>query len=252
MLADKISFCELWPQTREKALRDSSAERRRFAQQFKTEELHVPAGTTFLQQGTPCNYLFTVLRGWAFRYKTLDDGRRQIMDFLLPSDMLGLQGCVMAEMRHSVEALTDVTLCGFARTRLWELYSGFPSLAYDLAWLSAREMAILDDHLLNLGRRTALERTACALLHLYRRAQQAGLTNGGTLQLPLTQQHLADALGMSLVHTNKTLKRIYDAGAIRWRGRSFELLDREKLRHLANDDAAELGHSDAGGTSAQL
>ncbi len=239
MQPEKISRCDLWPRERQKALSSSAEERRRFAEQFKTEQVHVAAGSTFMRQGAPADHLFTVLDGWAFRYKALDDGRRQILNYALPSDMLGLEGCLMAQLHHSVDALTDVTLCGLPRERLWELFSGYPTLAFDLAWLAARETQMLDNQLLSLGQRSALERTACLLLHLFARAEKEGLTRKGVLQLPLTQQHLADTLGMSLVHTNKTLRRIYEAGALRWRARSFELLDRDRLRQLAGDDGTE-------------
>jgi CRP-like cAMP-binding protein len=242
MQLEKISLCDLWPRRRVKELNSSAEERRRFAAQFKTEQFHFAAGKTILQQGAPADHLFTVLKGWAFRSKALDDGRRQILNYALPSDMLGLEGCLMSELHYSVEALTDVTLCGLSRERLWELYSGFPTLAFDLAWLAVRETRMVDDHLLSLGQRSALERTACLLLQLFVRAEEEGLVSKGVLQLPLTQQHLADTLGMSLVHTNKTLRRIYDAKAISWRARSLELLDRDRLRQLANARDDERPH----------
>jgi len=180
--------------------------------------------------------LFTVLHGWAFRYKMLDDGRRQILNYALPADLLGLQGSLMNEMEHSVEALTDVRLCVFPREKLWDLYSKFPSLAFDITWLAAREEQLIDEHLLTLGQRSALERAAYVLLLLFVRAQEVGLTSGNTIQFPFTQQHLADTLGMSLVHTNKTLKRLYAANAVRWKDRMFEIVSREVLAKLAGGD----------------
>ena len=148
-----------------------------------------------------------MLNGWAFRYKMLDDGRRQILNYALPADMVGLQGALMREMEHSVEALTPLALCVFPRAKLWDLYSRFPSLAFDITWMAAREERLIDEYLVNLGRRTAVERTAFLLLHLFVRAEDSGLTKDGAIQVSFTQQHLADTLGMSLVHTNKTLKR---------------------------------------------
>jgi CRP-like cAMP-binding protein len=196
----------------------------------------VPAGTTFLRQGTRSEQLYTVLSGWAFRYKMLDDGRRQILNFAIPADLVGLQGSLMEEMEHSVDALTDLTLCVFPRSKLWSLYSNVPSLAFDMTWLAARSEQLGDDHLLSVGQRTALERTAYVLLTLFVRAEEVGLNKGNAIQFPFTQQHLADTLGMSLVHTNKTLKRLYAANAIRWKGRVFELLDRTKLGELSGGD----------------
>jgi CRP-like cAMP-binding protein len=207
-----------------------------FVKEFKTDELHVDAGASFLREGASSQHLYTVLNGWAFRYKMLDDGRRQILNYALPADMVGLQGTLMHEMEHSVEALTPVTLCVFPRGKLWDLYSHFPSLAFDITWLAAREEQLIDENLVNLGRRSALERTAYLLLHLFVRADEAGLVKNGGIQFPFTQQHLADTLGMSLVHTNKTLKRLLATNAIRWKDRVFEMIDRSLLVEIAGQD----------------
>ena len=108
-----------------------------------------------------------------------------------------------------------------------------PTLAFDVTWLASREEQILDENLLSVGRRTSLERVAYLLLHLFERAEQIGLTKGETIQFPFTQQHVADTLGMSLVHTNKTLKRLAATKAMRWKDRTFEILDRQELARIA-------------------
>src|ERR1041385_2147344 len=202
----QLTPCEQCPLRERPCLREFDAEELAFIKGFKVDELRVEQGVSFLAEGSRSDYLYTVLSGWAFRYKMLDDGRRQILNYALPADMVGLQGSIMQEMEHSVEALTPLTLCVFPRAKLWELYSKFPSLAFDITWLAAREEQLVDENLLSIGRRTALERTAYVLLHLFVRAQEVGLGNGNSIQFPFTQQHLADTLGMSLVHTNKTLK----------------------------------------------
>src|SRR5665213_928301 len=230
--------CEQCPLRQRKALREFTPEELAFVKQFKTDELRVDAGVSFLRQGASSEYLYTVLSGWAFRYKMLDDGRRQILNYALPADMVGLQGALMREMEHSVEALTPLVLCVFPRAKLWDLYNRFPSLSFDVTWLAAREEQLIDENLLSLGRRTALERTAYLLLHLFVRAEEAGLTKNGTIQFPFTQQHLADTLGMSLVHTNKTLKRLFASNAIRWKDRMFEMIDRSALAAIAGDDVS--------------
>ncbi len=206
---------------------------------MKADELRVEPGASFLREGARSDQLYTVLSGWAFRYKMLDDGRRQILNYALPADMVGLQGSLMREMEHSVEALTPLTLCVFPRAKLWDLYSKFPSLAFDITWLAAREEQLLDENLMSVGRRSALERVAYLLLHLFARAEEAGLTKGGSIQFPFTQQHLADTLGMSLVHTNKTLKRLSASGAVRWRDRVFAIQDRAALVRIAGDNGVQ-------------
>jgi len=231
--------CESCPLRAASVLRDFSADELEFVRGFKSGELTVEPGTTLLLQGTNSAHLYTVLSGWAIRHKTLPDGRRQILNFVLPADLIGLQASVLDEMQHSVEALTDMVLCVFPRERLWQLYSHHPSLAFDLTWIASREEQMLDEHLLSVGRRGALERLAFVLLHLFVRAEQIGLTKDDTIHFPFTQQHLADTLGMSLVHTNKTLRRLTATRAVRWRNRTFGVLDREALIRIAGYQIVE-------------
>jgi CRP-like cAMP-binding protein len=136
-------------------------------------------------------------------------------------------------MQHSVETLTASLLCVFPREKLWDLYTNYPGLAFDVTWLAAREEKLLDEHLLNVGRRSAIERMAFILLHLYQRAEAVGLAKNNKAQFPLTQQHIADTLGLSLVHTNKTLRRLYAMELIRWQDRTLEIIDKDRLTKLA-------------------
>ena len=170
--------CEQCPLRKRESLREFTPEELGFVSKFKIDELRVDSGASFLREGTRSEHLYTVLSGWAFRYKMLDDGRRQILNYALPADIVGLQGTVMREMDHSVEALTPLVLCVFPRSKLWELYGHFPSLAFDITWLAAHEEQLIDEYLVSLGRRTAVERTAFILLHLFARAEECGLTKG--------------------------------------------------------------------------
>ena len=208
-----------------------------FLQHFKSGELVLDAGSTIFSEGTNSPHLYTVLSGWTFKYKTLEDGRRQVLNFALPGDFIGLQASILDSITHSVEALTDVVLCVFPREKLWTLYKKHAGLAYDVTWLAAREESILGDYLLAVGQRRAGERIAFVLLQLFHRARQLGLVRGNTMTLPLTQEHLADAIGFSLVHTNKTLKALRRTGAFKWTGSTFELLDEKKLIHLVGHTA---------------
>ena len=226
--------CEKCPLRAVECLREFTAKELEFVSSFKSGELNVQAGTSLLLQGTNSAHLYTLLSGWAFRYKTLPDGRRQILNYALPSDLIGQQGSVNDEMQHSVEALTDVMLCVFPREKLWDLYTNYPTLAFDVTWIAAREEQILDEGLTSVGRRTAMERLAYLLLTLFQRAEELGLTKDNSIQFPFTQQHVADTLGMSLVHTNKTLQRLNATKAMRWKERRFDILDRDALTRLAS------------------
>jgi len=225
--------CERCPIRKQKIFRPFTDEELTFVRSMKSGELFVEPRATILHEGTSSAHLFTVLQGWAFRYKTLPDGRRQVLNFALPGDFLGLQASLFKEMSHSVEALSEMVLCVFPRDRLWELFEHYPGLAFDVTWLASREEQILDQNLLSIGRRNAIERTAFLLLHLHDRASAVGLAPSDRFFAPLTQQHLADALGLSIVHTNKTLKRLSDRKIIRWKNRELELLDLKALREIA-------------------
>jgi CRP/FNR family transcriptional regulator, anaerobic regulatory protein len=163
--------CEKCTLRKHKIFRAFTPEELRFISKFKRGELELGAGDSLLRDGESSEHLFTVLRGWMFRHKTLPDGRRQILNYALPGSFIGLQSSVFGEMQHAVEALTDVTLCVFPRGKIWTLYETQPGLGFDVTWLSAREEKMMDDNLLSVGRRSALERMAYFLLHLYTRAR---------------------------------------------------------------------------------
>ncbi|RQO61082.1 Crp/Fnr family transcriptional regulator [Variovorax sp. KBW07] len=190
----------------------ASDEELKTIQSFRAGIRRVEAGGSIVEEHRPSTQLFTLYAGWAFRYKTLSDGRRQILSFLLPGDFIGLQDEFAEGQTHGVEAVTDATLCAFPRNKLWPLFHAQPKLGYDITWLAAREEKMVDDNLVTAGRRNAGERVAMLLMHLYRRAERVGMVRDGWVEFPFNQQHIADALGLSLVHTNKTLRRLQRLG----------------------------------------
>lgn len=204
-----------------------------FVSEFKIGQLSVNAGSTVIGEGTVNPHLFTVFEGWGFRYKILEDGRRQVLNYVLPGDLIGLQGTLMGEMQHSIEAITPMQFCVFERDKLAALYAGHPGLAFDITWIAAQEERILDEHLLSIGRRSATERAAYLLAFLSDRARESGLVNGGSTTLMITQQHVADTLGLSIVHTNKTLRKLAGRGVIRWLDRGCEVIDEAALCQIA-------------------
>jgi CRP-like cAMP-binding protein len=181
---------------------------------MKKQHVELTAGSEIIQAGDEAPELYTLYSGWAFRFKMLPDGRRQILNFLLPGDLLGLQAAMFDAALHGIEALTDVQLCVLPRRDVWSLFDEMPGLAFDVAWLGSREESIVDENLTSVGRRTAAERVAALILALYKRADLLGLVGDGGFAFPLTQQHIADALGLSLVHTNKTLAKLRRMGML--------------------------------------
>jgi CRP-like cAMP-binding protein len=201
--------------------------------EIKKEHVALSAGSEIIRSGDSSAELFTLYSGWAFRYKMLADGRRQILNFLLPGDLLGLQAAMFDAASHSIEALTDVQLCKLPRRRVWALFGQMPGLAFDVAWLGAREEGFVDENLTSVGRRTASERIAALIVMLYKRAKALDLVTDDTFEFPLTQQHIADALGLSLVHTNKTLARLRRMGMYKRNNGTITLTNPRVLERIA-------------------
>jgi CRP-like cAMP-binding protein len=204
----------------------------RRTQHFKVGELTVEPGTPILMEGAHSAQLFTVLEGLGIRYKTLENGRRQVMSFIFPGDLIGLQAAVMGEMNHTVEARSRMTLCVFDRGALWGFLRDSPERAYDLTWIAATEEYFLGEALATVGQRTAEQAVAWALTRVWMRADSLGLTRGATMSLPFRQQDLADALGLSLVHTNKTLAKFRERQLAIWREGTLTINDLDLLAHI--------------------
>lgn len=192
------------------------------------------AGAVLIAEGQSDASLYTLFAGWAFRFKSLSDGRRQILNFLLPGDFIGLQQRVVDAAVHGVEALTPVWLCAFKRDALWTIHRTAPELGYGITWLAAHEESVIDDHLLSVGRRSAEERVAMLLLLLYKRAAVLLPSLKRGVPFPLTQQHIADALGLSLIHTHRTLRRLERRGLHVIENGWLRLLNPLALQQLAD------------------
>lgn len=216
-----------------------------FMERFKTGELTVEPGTTILHEGSSSPQLYTVFSGMGTRYTRLKNGRRQVISFIFPGDFIGLQASVMGEMKHSVDAGTPMILCVFKRDDLWNLFRAQPNRGYDLTWIAAVEEHFLGETIATLGQRDASQRIAWAFLRIEKRLRAVGLgksgPQGASVPLPFRQQDLADALGLSLVHTNKTLARLRDRKIAHWSDGTLLVINRASLAEvaMAEPDAEE-------------
>jgi CRP/FNR family transcriptional regulator, anaerobic regulatory protein len=208
-----------------------------FMERFKTGELSVDPGTTILMEGSNSPQIFTVYSGMGTRYTTLENGRRQVINFLFPGDFTGLQAGLMGEMKHSVVATTGMVLCVFKRDDLWNMFRAHPGRAYDLTWIAAVEEHFLGETIATLGQRDAAQRISWAFLRIEKRLRAVGLGHSGPqgtmVPLPFRQQDLADALGLSLVHTNKTLARLRDRNIAHWHDGALNIINRKGLASIA-------------------
>ena len=228
--------CALCPLGACKGLRPLDEAQVAYMDKFKQGELSIDRGTQVLVQGQRSAHVFTVLEGVLIRFKLLEDGRRQIVNFMFPGDLVGLQAAMGEPLAHGVEALTGARLCVFARGRFPELVHDHPELGYDVIWLAAKEEAALEEHLVALGQRTARERIAYLAVFLVQRAIETGLAQGNSLTLTVTQTQIADMLGLSLVHTNRTLQSLRQSNLILWNLSEIQIADMDATREYARFD----------------
>lgn len=209
-------------------------------ERFKTGELKLERGEVLIEQDVTRGGLYTLLDGVMMRYRSLEDGRRQIVNIVFPGDLIGLQGAFGEPSSHSVEALLPSRLCVFDNAKYYELIVAQPSLGYDITWLAAKEELALEEHLVALGRRSAKERVAYLAVWLIQRAQGTCMTTGhNRLEVTITQAQIADMLGLSLVHTNRTIKVLEREGRVMWRQGAIEVPDIAATAAFAHSDASK-------------
>jgi len=204
--------------------------RRRFIDELRGKRLQLGARQTLAREGDDTLNIHVLRSGWAFRFKSLEDGRRQILAFLLPGDLIGVLEPGAHMYPYGVETLTESEVITLPRQRLLDAAAQDASLALDLFWLAANERRQAEERLLSVGRRSADERMAALILHVYASAAERDLADAqGQVPFPVSQQHIADALGLSLVHTNKTLRRLLALGVYELAGGRLRVVDAAAL-----------------------
>ena len=220
-------------------LRPHAPEEIPYIQSFKMGEVRLERGEVLIEQDVTRGGLYTLLDGMMMRYRMLEDGRRQIVNFMFPGDLIGLEGTFGEVASHSVEALLPSRLCVFDTPRYFDLIVAQPSLGYDITWLAAKEETALEEHLVALGRRSAIERVAYLAVWLLERASATCMAAANNrLEVSITQTQIADMLGLSLVHTNRTIKALARRGLVLWRQNAIEVPNRAAAAEFAHCDAA--------------
>jgi CRP-like cAMP-binding protein len=209
-------------------------------QEFKSCDRIVPARTHLYRTGERLTEIYNLLSGWVATYRILESGKRQVLQIELPGAFLGYQANLDDPILHSAECITDVAVCVFPRQAFPGLLERHPSLGLTLAGMLAHDVVESHHHLTNIGGRSGLERVAHFLLQLYLSLQQRHVVLGhGTLELPLTQEMMADALGLTPVHINRILRQLKERRlAVLHKGR-LDLLDLGGLRKMAGLPQAE-------------
>lgn len=209
------------------------------------DEGRLTPGTDFVRFGEPYPSAIVIRSGWAMRYRELPDGNRQVLNFLIRGDAAGFAAAVLDRADHSVGAITEVRYARLNPEKLLDLVGCNPRLGVLLFWSVALEEAIMREHLVGVGKRSALEQLAHLLVELVERQISAGIDEDVATRLPLTQAALADAIGVSEIHGNRVMRTLKREGLVATTRRAIQVLDVDGLRRVARWDDTFL-HREAG------
>lgn len=181
---------------------------------FEAASRSMGAREDIVVEGEPYGQAAVLLEGWCIRYKLLPDGRRQVVDFVLPGCFIGLHAHIFEVADHSVSTLTPCRLSFFDPQLVAETFAERPRLGGALVWDNACREALLMERVASLGRRSAYEGLAHLLVETCKRLQWCGGLMPGDNRLPISQTVIADTLGLSLVHVSRTISKMRSDGLI--------------------------------------
>src|SRR3954451_171978 len=171
-------------------------------------------GDALINTGGDSRTVYLLEHGWVSRTRLIEDGRRQIMMVFLPGDLMGIKSMLLERQPETIECLTDARVRTIDHKRLLELVAHDHAVSVRVMFQLAEDERRLHNWVTALGKGNADERIATLLLDLRGRLHWAGMANGSGFQLRMTQQEIADHLGLTLVHVNRVLRRLREAGMV--------------------------------------
>ena len=207
----------------------------------------VRADTDLVHERQTDHPAFILEQGWALAYKMLPNGTRQVIDFALPGDFMGLRSVLLRTSDHSFAAVTDIVVAEISARQMIETFQRLPRLGAAVLWAASRDEAMVVEHLVSVGRRDALERMAHLLVELGLRLELVELGTAASYACPINQYHLADALGLTAIHVNRVLRKLREQRLVTFRDGLVEVHDLKGLRRLADYHG---GYLDQAGESA--
>jgi CRP-like cAMP-binding protein len=203
----------------------------------------VAAQTELVHERQAGQRAFILQQGWACAYKLLPDGGRQVIDFRLPGDFMGLRGVLLRTSDHNFAAVTDIVVVEVSGQRMLDAFHALPPLGAAILWAASRDEAMVVEHLVGIGRRSALVRTAHLLIELGLRLQLVGMGDEAGFDCPLNQYLLADALGLTAIHLNRVLRQLRERKLLTFRDGRVAFHDLPRLRQLADHHGGYLDQS---------
>lgn len=198
------------------------------------------AGDAILERGAELKQVVLLVSGWAIRCRYTPEGLRQIVHILLPGDIVTPSVFVAKRTDHGISALSDVVARIVEPREMQRVFNEAKTLAAAFWWVAEQEHGMLREQIVRLGRRSALQRIPHLFLELHRRLFLVGQATAESFILPLTQMDIADTLGLSNVHVNRTLKKLVSGGYIAYEGPVIHIHDSSRLAELCDFDLAHL------------
>jgi len=214
-------------------LRLVDAERRALDALEESERM-VSRGQVLRAEQAPARELFVVRRGWLYSSMLLPDGNRQILSVHLPGEFAGDTGMAWSNAPFTLVAATDATVGVIDKTALRRLFADQPRLGLLLYTLAHAERVALADRLASVGRTSARARVAALICDIMRRLRAAGEAVGTGIPLPLTQEEIGDATGLTAVHVNRMMRQLVEDGVISRVNGRVNILDEARLAAIAN------------------
>lgn len=196
----------------------------------------VEAGSDIVRAGDTARRIHIIQSGWAARYRMIEDGRRQIVNFMLPGDVFDLQALGDLDADHSVAAITDVEMTSFDASQFLSALRRSGDVSSAFWWTAVQEESILREQVVRVGRLSARERIGHMLLELRRRWSGAMSESVEDMPLPLTRTDIADALGLTPIHVSRTMSHLKQSDLIEESRVSIRILDRDRLARLCQFD----------------
>ena len=204
------------------------------------ENLHfdiqaVDARQDLERDGQRSPHCLLLLTGMVCRYRTMQDGQRQIMSFHFPGDILDLSGLLLGRLDHGISTLTPVEVAPIAHATLRGWIEHHPELGRRLWQDTLVDAAVFREWVVNVGRRPANARIAHLICEMVTRMRAVGVVQDHP-GLPVTAAELADATGLSVVHANRVLQELRAKTLVESRGKVLTVLDWDGLKHVAGFD----------------
>lgn len=197
-------------------------------------ELVIRKRRDLIADGYEYRKLCFVKDGYAVRYKLLRNGKRQIINVILPGDIVGLPGSFYERASYAVSAITDLLMNVCSLDSYVQLCYRRPQYGMALTWMAVQEAATYAEHIIDVGRRTPVERLSHFLLELHARLRTVGRAEKGRFTLPFSQEVVADVLGLSVPHLNRTMQQLRKEKLIADSDRVIEFLDADEMQTLAH------------------